>query len=127
MDYVTEPLKLGRGEPEAAMAKAPLRASGRFVIGGQDHFYLEGQIAMALPGEDDEMTVFVSTQHPSEVQHMVAHALGAPANAIVVNVRRIGGGFGGRETQMNLFACVAGLQRAGLSVRSRSVPIATTT
>ena len=109
MDYVTEPLKLRRGEPEAAMAKAPHRASSRFVIGGQDHFYLEGQIAMALPGEDNEMMIFVSTQHPSEVQHMVAHALGAPSNAIVVNVRRMGGGFGGKETQMNLFACVAAI------------------
>ena len=109
MDYVAEPLKLRRGEPEAAMAKAPLRASGRFAIGGQDHFYLEGQIAMALPGEDDEMTIFVSTQHPAEVQHMVAHALGSPANAVVVNVRRMGGGFGGKETQMNLFACVAAI------------------
>jgi xanthine dehydrogenase large subunit len=109
MDYVTEPLKLRRGEPEAAMAKVPMRASSRFAIGGQDHFYLEGQIAMALPGEDDEITIFVSTQHPSEVQHMVAHALGAPANAIVVNVRRMGGGFGGKETQMNLFACVAAI------------------
>jgi xanthine dehydrogenase large subunit len=109
MDYVTEPLKLRRGEPEAAMAKVPMRASSRFAIGGQDHFYLEGQIAMALPGEDDEITIFVSTQHPSEVQHMVAHALGAPANAIVANVRRMGGGFGGKETQMNLFACVAAI------------------
>ena len=91
------------------MAKAPMRASSRFAIGGQDHFYLEGQIATALPGEDNEMMIFVSTQHPSEVQHMVAHALGAPANAIVVNVRRMGGGFGGKETQMNLFACVAAI------------------
>jgi xanthine dehydrogenase large subunit len=61
MDYVTEPLKLRRGEPEAAMAKAPMRASSRFAIGGQDHFYLEGQIATALPGEDNEMMIFVST------------------------------------------------------------------
>src|SRR4051794_36587167 len=72
MDYVPEPLKLRRGEPEQAMAAAPRRAAGRFVIGGQDHFYLEGQIALAIPGEDDEMTLFVSTQHPAEVQHMVA-------------------------------------------------------
>ena len=109
MDYVTEPLRLRRGEPETAMAEAPRRASGRFVIGGQDHFYLEGQIAMAVPGEDDEMTIFVSTQHPAEVQHMVAHALGTHSNAVVVNVRRMGGGFGGKETQMNLFACVAAI------------------
>ena len=109
MDYVTDPLTLRRGEPETALAEAPRRASGRFVIGGQDHFYLEGQIAMAVPGEDDEMTIFVSTQHPAEVQHMVAHALGTHSNAVVVNVRRMGGGFGGKETQMNFFACVAAI------------------
>ncbi|AXC49296.1 xanthine dehydrogenase molybdopterin binding subunit [Paracoccus suum] len=105
--YVTEPLTLRRGDPAPALAAAPRRVAGRFTVGGQDHFYLEGQIALALPGEDDEVTILVSTQHPSEVQHMVAHALGVPANAVVVNVRRMGGGFGGKETQMNLFACVA--------------------
>jgi len=121
MDYVTDPLKLRRGEPEAAMAAAPRRASGRFVIGGQDHFYLEGQIALAIPGEDDEMTLFVSTQHPAEVQHMVAHALGTSCNSVVVNVRRMGGGFGGKETQMNLFACVAAIaaRRARRAVKIR--------
>ena len=107
--YVWEPLTLRRGDPETALAAAPRRLNGRFVIGGQDHFYLEGQIAMAIPGEDDEITIFTSTQHPTEVQHMVAHALGVPSNAVVVNVRRMGGGFGGKETQMNLFACVAAI------------------
>jgi xanthine dehydrogenase large subunit len=109
MDYVTEPLRLRRGDPEKAMAAAPMRAGGRFLVGGQDHFYLEGQIALAIPGEDDEMTIFVSTQHPAEVQHMVAHALGTDCNSVVVAVRRMGGGFGGKETQMNLFACVAAI------------------
>src|SRR5690606_29804436 len=89
-------------------AAAPRRLDGRFVIGGQDHFYLEGQIALAIPNEE-ETTVFTSTQHPTEVQHMVAHALDVPANAVVVNVRRMGGGFGGKETQMNLFCCVAAI------------------
>ena len=102
-------MTLRRGEPEAALAAAPRRIDGRMVIGGQDHFYLEGQIALAIPGEDDEVTIFTSTQHPTEVQHMVAHALGVPAHAVVVNVRRMGGGFGGKETQMNLFACVAAI------------------
>ncbi len=121
MDYVTEPLKLRRGTPEAAMAASPRRVAGRFSIGGQDHFYLEGQIALAIPGEDDEMALFVSTQHPSEVQHMVAHALGTRANAVVVNVRRMGGGFGGKETQMNLFACIAAIaaRRLGCAVKLR--------
>lgn len=107
MGYVTDPLTLKRGDAPAAMAAAPRRIEGRFAIGGQDHFYLEGQIAMAVPGEDDEVVLHVSTQHPSEVQHMVAHVLRVPSNAVVVNVRRMGGGFGGKETQMNLFACVA--------------------
>lgn len=121
MDYVTEPLKLRRGTPETAMAASPRRVAGRFSIGGQDHFYLEGQIALAIPGEDDEMALFVSTQHPSEVQHMVAHALGTHANAVVVNVRRMGGGFGGKETQMNLFACIAAIaaRRLGCAVKLR--------
>lgn len=107
MGYVTDPLTLKRGDAAAAMAAAPRKITGRFAVGGQDHFYLEGQIALAIPGEDDEVAMHVSTQHPSEVQHMVAHVLGVPSNAVVVNVRRMGGGFGGKETQMNLFACVA--------------------
>lgn len=104
---VTEPLTLERGAPESALAAAPRRVKGRFRIGGQDHFYLEGHIALAVPGEDDEITVYSSTQHPSEVQHMTAQALGVPSHAVTVNVRRMGGGFGGKETQSNLFAAVA--------------------
>lgn len=107
--YVTAPLTLQRGDADTALAGAPRRLAGRMVVGGQDHFYLEGQIALAVPGEDAEVTVHVSTQHPSEVQHMVSHALGVPANAVTVSVRRMGGGFGGKETQMNLFACVAAI------------------
>ena len=109
MGYVTDPLTLRRGDADAGMAAAPRRIKGRFNIGGQDHFYLEGQIAMAIPGEDEDVTINVSTQHPSEVQHMVAHVLGCRNNAVVVNVRRMGGGFGGKETQMNLFSCVAAI------------------
>lgn len=106
---VTEPLTLQRGDARAALKKSGNRISAKMRVGGQDHFYLEGQIAFALPGEDDEVTVFSSTQHPSEVQHMVAHVLGVPSNAVTVNVRRMGGGFGGKETQSNLFAAVAAL------------------
>lgn len=105
--HVTAPLKLERGEIENGLAQAEHRISGTMRIGGQDHFYLESHIAMAIPGEDDEVTVFSSTQHPSEVQHMVAHVLGVPSNAVVIKVRRMGGGFGGKETQPNLFAAVA--------------------
>jgi xanthine dehydrogenase large subunit len=108
-DYplVVEPLKLERGDVAAAMAAAPQRLKGRMRVGGQDHFYLEGMIAFAIPGEDDDVTVYSSTQHPSEVQHMVAHVLGVPSNAVTIIVRRMGGGFGGKETQPNLFASVA--------------------
>jgi xanthine dehydrogenase large subunit len=106
---VTDPLKLERGEVGPAMASAPHRLQGRLVVGGQDHMYLEGQIAFALPGEDEDVIVHCSTQHPSEAQHMVAHVLGVPSNAVVVNVRRMGGGFGGKESQMNLFAVVAAM------------------
>ena len=105
--FVTEPLKLERGEVEAAMAAAPHRLKGVMRVGGQDHFYLEGMIAFAFPGEDDEVTVYSSTQHPSEVQHMVAHVLGVPSNAVTIIVRRMGGGFGGKETQPNIFASIA--------------------
>ncbi len=106
---VTDPLTLSRGDVAAALKGAPQRIAGRMEIGGQDHFYLEGQIAMALPGEDDEVTVFSSTQHPSEIQHMVAKVLGVSSGAVTVEVRRMGGAFGGKETQGNLFAAVAAL------------------
>ncbi len=108
-EMVTEPMTLARGDIEAALAASPRRLTGQMAIGGQDHFYLEGQIAMAIPGEDDEVTVISSTQHPTEVQTMVAGALGVPANAVTTEVRRMGGAFGGKETQGNLFAVVAAL------------------
>ncbi len=106
---VTAPLTLSRGDPEPVMKSATNTISGEMRIGGQDHFYLEGHIAMAIPEEDDCVTVYSSTQHPSEVQHMVSHALNVPANAVTVLVRRMGGGFGGKETQSNLFAVIAAI------------------
>jgi xanthine dehydrogenase large subunit len=106
---VTDPLKLERGDVAAALAQSPRRLRGSMTIGGQDHFYLESQIALAIPGEEEDMQVFSSTQHPSEVQHMVAQVLGVASHAVTVEVRRMGGGFGGKETQSNLFACVAAL------------------
>jgi len=118
---VTKPMKLERGEAEKAIAAAPRRLKGQMRVGGQDHFYLEGQIALALPGEDMDVTVHSSTQHPSEVQHMVAHALGIPSHAVTIEVRRMGGGFGGKETQANLFAAVAAIaaKRTGRPVKLR--------
>jgi len=120
-ELVTEPLTLERGDFAAAIEAAPNVIRGEMAIGGQDHFYLEGQIAMASPGEDQDMTVWSSTQHPSEVQHMVAHVLGVPSNAVTINVRRMGGGFGGKETQANIFAAVAALcaRRTGRTVKIR--------
>ena len=105
--YVTDPLTLKRGDAAGAMDRAPHRIKGRMRVGGQDHLYLEGHIAFAIPGEDDDVLIHSSTQHPTEAQHMVAHVLGVPSNAVTVNVRRMGGGFGGKETQMNLFCSVA--------------------
>ncbi len=104
---VVEPMVLKRGEPETEIENAPLRVQGHMYIGGQEHFYLESHIAMAIPGEDDEVIVWSSTQHPSEVQHMVAHVLGVANNAVEVKTRRMGGGFGGKETQGNQFAALA--------------------
>ena len=106
---VTPGMTLARGDADAGLAAATRRLSGRMRIGGQDHFYLEGQVALAIPGEGDEITVHSSTQHPSEVQRMVALTLGVPLHAVTVEVRRMGGGFGGKETQGNAFACIAAL------------------
>jgi xanthine dehydrogenase large subunit len=106
---VTEPMTLQRGDAAAALKRAPHRIKGRMALGGQEHFYLESQIALAIPGEDDEVKVISSTQHPTEIQTMVAGALGVPANAVTTEVRRMGGAFGGKETQGNLFAVVAAL------------------
>jgi xanthine dehydrogenase large subunit len=106
---VFSPLKLHRGKPDAAIAKAKHRLSGRLIVGGQEHFYLESQAAMATPGEDGDVTVYSSTQHPTEAQHIVSRILAIPSHAITVEARRMGGGFGGKETQSNLFAAVAAL------------------
>ncbi len=100
---------LVRGDPEAALKAAPHRASRRVSLGGQDQFYLEGHIAMAIPEEDNCLTVYSSTQHPDEVQMLVAHATGRPANDVTVICRRMGGAFGGKESQAALIACIAAL------------------
>ncbi len=114
-------LTLTRGDARKAIAKAPRKLAGRLGIGGQDHFYLEGQIAMAVPGEDGDMLVYSSTQHPTEIQHAVAKTLGLAGHAVTVETRRMGGGFGGKETQGALFAVVAALlaQKTGRPVKLR--------
>jgi len=110
-----------RGSSAAALARAPRRLSGRLALGGQEHFYLEGQVAMAVPREGGTMLVHASTQHPSEVQHVVAKVLGIAASAVAVEVRRMGGAFGGKETQAAPVACVAALlaARTGRPVKLR--------
>ncbi len=105
--YVLPPMHLQRGEARAAIDGAPRRLQGTFEVGGQEQFYLEGQISYAVPRENDGMLVHCSTQHPSEMQHLVAHALGLHAHHVQVECRRMGGGFGGKESQSALFACVA--------------------
>ena len=106
---VLPPYEFRRAEPEAAIAVAAHRLAGSVRAGGQEHFYLEGQAALAVPGEDDEMRVHSSTQHPSEVQHLVARMLGAPDAAVVCECRRMGGAFGGKESQAAQWACLAAL------------------
>ncbi len=105
--YVLEPHSMQRGDPQAAIQSAPHRLTGEVFTGGQDHFYLEGQVSMAVPNEDGDMLVLTSSQHPSEVQHLVARSLGKPINAVTVEVRRMGGAFGGKETQAAQWAIIA--------------------
>lgn len=107
--YVAPPHVMKQGDAAAALARAKHRRKGRMEIGGQDHFYLEGQITLAMPGEDGDVLLHCSTQHPSEVQHNIANVLGRPANAVTVEVRRMGGGFGGKETQASQWAALAAI------------------
>lgn len=93
-----------KGDAEAAIADAPNTLEGSFDIGGQEHFYLEGQAAAALPQEGGDMVVYSSTQHPTEIQHKVAEAIGKPMHAVRCETRRMGGGFGGKESQGNHLA-----------------------
>jgi len=109
--HLGAPMVLAResapGGTQRAIEAAPHRRRGRFVLGGQEQFYLEGQICCAVPLEDGAMRVHSSTQHPSEMQHVVAHALGVAAHKVLVECRRMGGGFGGKESQSALFCAVA--------------------
>ena len=99
----------GRGDVEAALHAAPHRLQGQLRMGGQEHFYLEGQIALAIPGEDGEMLIHSSTQHPTEVQHCVARILDVPHAFVTCETRRMGGAFGGKESQAVQWAALAAL------------------
>ncbi|GKS75620.1 xanthine dehydrogenase molybdopterin binding subunit [Acidovorax sp. SUPP950] len=111
--YVLPPVFVRRGDADAGLGRAAHRLQGRFEVGGQEHFYLEGQIAYALPLGQRQWWIHSSTQHPGEVQHWVAHALGLENHAVRVECRRLGGGFGGKETQaghLAVWAAVAANQ-----------------
>ncbi len=97
------------GGVQGAIDQAPHKLKDTFDVGGQEQFYLEGQISYAIPAEDNGIKVYCSTQHPTEMQHLVAHALHLNAHAVQVECRRMGGGFGGKESQSALFACVAAI------------------
>jgi xanthine dehydrogenase large subunit len=105
--FVSPVQTMARGDLKAAFGESKHRLTGEFRAGGQDHFYLEGQIALATPGDSGDIHVLSSTQHPTEVQHGVAHLLGIPFSAVTAEVRRMGGGFGGKESQATLIAGIA--------------------
>ena len=119
--YVLPPVTVRRGDPEGALARAPHRLRGSLEAGGQEHFYLEGQIAYAIPLEQNQWRIHSSTQHPGEVQHWVAHALGIASHAVDVECRRMGGGFGGKETQAGHMAVWSALaaRKFGCPVKLR--------
>ena len=115
------PVVWTRGDAAAAIAGAPVQVEGRFEVGGQEHFYLEGQVAAAIPLEGGDLLIHSSTQHPTEVQHKVAHALHLPMSAVRVDMRRMGGGFGGKESQGNALAiaCAVVAARTGRPTKMR--------
>ncbi|HTD04073.1 xanthine dehydrogenase molybdopterin binding subunit [Undibacterium sp.] len=109
LSFVIPPMSLKRGDAQQAIANAPHHVRGKLDVGGQEQFYLEGQISYAIPKEGRGMHVYCSTQHPSEMQHIIAHALDVPSHNVQVECRRMGGGFGGKESQSGLWAAVAAM------------------
>ncbi|MDL4912502.1 MAG: xanthine dehydrogenase molybdopterin binding subunit [Enterobacterales bacterium endosymbiont of Blomia tropicalis] len=119
--FVQEPHVHQRGDADAALARAPHRIKGQFHIGGQEHFYLETQTALVIPGEDSTLQVFSSTQNPTEVQKLVAEVMGITMNKVTIDMRRMGGGFGGKETQAAGVACLCAVaaRQTGRAVKMR--------
>jgi len=107
--FLDDPIIVSTGNSQKAIKDAKNSLTGSLSIGGQEHYYLEGQVAMSIPTESNEMLVHSSTQNPTEVQHLVAHVLSVPQNAIEVVTRRMGGGFGGKETDSSQLACVCAI------------------
>ncbi|MFY0623037.1 MAG: xanthine dehydrogenase molybdopterin binding subunit [Pelagimonas sp.] len=110
-----------RGEADATIEAAPHKVTGEITMGGQEHFYLESQAALVVPQENGDMAVHSSTQHPTEIQHKVAHALHVPMHAVRVETRRMGGGFGGKESQGNALAiaCAVAASETGRPAKLR--------
>ena len=110
-----------RGDADKAIADAPHQLAGELEIGGQEHMYLEGQIALVVPTEDQGYHVYSSNQNPTEVQKLLAEVMDIPLNRVTADVRRMGGGFGGKETNANAWACIAALLAAktGKAVKCR--------
>ena len=110
-----------KGDAKAHLVSAAQSITGSISMGGQEHFYLEGQAAFALPGENGDVLVHSSTQHPTEIQHKVAHAIGKPMHAVRVETRRMGGGFGGKESQGNALAvaCAIAALKTGKPCKMR--------
>ncbi|MEL7310804.1 MAG: xanthine dehydrogenase molybdopterin binding subunit [Pseudomonadota bacterium] len=119
--YVLPTRTLERGDAAAPIKNAPHRLQGTARVGGQDQFYLEGQISIAFPREGGDLLVYSSTQHPGEIQHAVARAIGLTDKDVVVECRRMGGAFGGKESQPALIACAAaiGAYHTGRPVKLR--------
>jgi xanthine dehydrogenase large subunit len=107
--FLDDPIILEKGSVENEMDRSKFKVSDSFEIGGQDHFYLETHVALTFPGENNEYTVWSSTQHPTEVQHGVGKVLKVPSAKIDSKVRRLGGGFGGKESQATIFAAMSAL------------------
>jgi len=108
-NFVRPSYSMKRGSSADAIKNAEHQLEGKISIGGQEHFYLEGQVSIAEPNENNEMLIFSSSQHPSEVQKLVAEVLNISLNRVVVDTRRMGGAFGGKETQAAPWACIAAL------------------
>jgi xanthine dehydrogenase large subunit len=107
--FIGDRRKIERGDVHEAMKQAPHQLHGKILIQGHDHFYLESQATIAYPLEDGQIEIHSSSQHPTETQHVVAHALGLAAKDVVCQVKRMGGGFGGKESQAAPFAAMAAL------------------
>ncbi|MEE2744574.1 MAG: molybdopterin cofactor-binding domain-containing protein [Bdellovibrionota bacterium] len=108
-DYVYKATPIVKGDVEKALKSSPRILEGNFECGGQEHFYLESQASIVYPLENGQLEVHSSSQHPTETQHLVAEAVGLPFHQVTCTVKRMGGGFGGKESQAAPFAAYAGL------------------